>query len=50
MIKVSFPRNVVAGNFDDRDLRAGQQHVLLAGCQVPFALLLRVPPSLKGTR
>jgi hypothetical protein len=31
VIKVSFPRNVVAGNFDARDLRAGRQHVLLAG-------------------
>ena len=35
VIKVSFPRNVVAGSFDDRDLHAGQQHVLLAGLSVP---------------
>jgi len=35
VIKVSFPRNVVAGSFDDRDLHAGQQHVLLAGLTVP---------------
>jgi hypothetical protein len=35
VIKVSFPRNVVAGSFDDRDLHAGQQHVLLAGLRVP---------------
>ena len=35
VIKVSFPRNVVAGSFDDSDLHAGQQHVLLAGLSVP---------------
>jgi hypothetical protein len=35
VIKVSFPRNVVAGSFDDRDLHAGQQHVLLAGLTIP---------------
>jgi hypothetical protein len=35
VIKVSFPRNVVAGSFDDRDLHAGQQHVRLAGLSVP---------------
>jgi hypothetical protein len=50
VIKVSFPRNVVAGSFDDRDLHAGQQHVLLAGLTVPFALHLRVPPSPKGAK
>jgi Domain of unknown function (DUF4387) len=36
VIKVSFPRNVVAGSFDDRDLHAGQQHVLLGGLTVPL--------------
>jgi hypothetical protein len=35
VVKVSFPRHVVGGNFDDRDLHAGQQHVLLAGLTVP---------------
>ena len=35
VIKVSFPRNVVAGSFDDRDLHAGQQHALLVGLGVP---------------
>lgn len=33
-LKVSFPRPVVAGSFYDRDLHAGQQHVLLAGLSV----------------
>ena len=45
VIKVSFPRNFVAGSFDDRDLHAGQQHVLLAGLSVPVVLRLRVSPS-----
>jgi hypothetical protein len=36
VIKVSFPRNAVAGSFDDRDLHAGQQHVLLGGLTVPL--------------
>ena len=48
VIRVSFPRNVVAGSFDDRDLHAGQQHVLLAGLSVPVRLHLRVPPSPMG--
>ena len=34
-VKVSFPRSVIAGSFEDRDLHAGQQHVLLAGLLVP---------------
>lgn len=34
-VKVSFPRSVIAGSFEDRDLHAGQQHVLLAGLVVP---------------
>jgi len=42
VIKVSFPRSVVAGSFDDRDLHAGQQHVLLAGLTVP---LRPAPPA-----
>ncbi len=41
VIKVSFPRSVVAGSFDDRDL-PGQQHVLLAALTVP---LRPAPPA-----
>jgi hypothetical protein len=37
VIKVSFPRNVVAGDFEDRDLHAGQQYVVLAGLATPLA-------------
>jgi Domain of unknown function (DUF4387) len=29
-LKISFPRPVTAGSFEDRDLHAGQQHVPLA--------------------
>ena len=29
-VKISFPRPVTAGSFEDRDLHAGQQHVPLA--------------------
>jgi hypothetical protein len=36
-IKVSFPRRVVAGSFEDTDMHAGQQHV-------PLALLRVVAP------
>jgi hypothetical protein len=36
VIKVSFPRNVVAGDFEDRDLHAGQQYVVLAGLAIPL--------------
>jgi hypothetical protein len=34
-LKVSFPRPVTAGSFEDRDLHAGQQHVPLAGLRLP---------------
>ena len=37
-VKISFPRPVTAGSFEDRDLHAGQQFVPLA------ALLLPDPP------
>jgi Domain of unknown function (DUF4387) len=34
-VKISFPRPVTAGSFEDRDLHAGQQHVPLAGLRIP---------------
>ena len=34
-VKISFPRPVTAGNFEDRDLHAGQQHVPLAHLPLP---------------
>jgi hypothetical protein len=34
-VKISFPRPVTAGSFEDRDLHAGQQHVPLAGLHLP---------------
>jgi hypothetical protein len=34
-VKISFPRPVTAGSFEDRDLHAGQQHVPLAGLPLP---------------
>jgi hypothetical protein len=34
-LKISFPRPVTAGSFEDRDLHAGQQHVPLAGLRLP---------------
>jgi hypothetical protein len=37
VIKISFPRSVPAGSFDDRDQHAGQQYVPLAGLPVPTA-------------
>ena len=33
-IKISFPRLVTAGSFEDRDMHAGQQHVLLAALPI----------------
>lgn len=30
VVKISFPRPVTAGSFEDRDLHAGQQHVPLS--------------------
>jgi Domain of unknown function (DUF4387) len=33
-VKISFPRPVTAGSFEDRDLHAGQQHVPLAGLRL----------------
>ena len=34
-LKISFPRPVTAGSFEDRDLHAGQQHVPLLGVRLP---------------
>jgi hypothetical protein len=34
-LKISFPRPVTAGSFEDRDLHAGQQHVPLASLHIP---------------
>jgi hypothetical protein len=34
-LKISFPRPVTAGSFEDRDLHAGQQYVPLLGVRVP---------------
>jgi hypothetical protein len=33
-VKISFPRPVTSGSFEDRDLHAGQQHVPLAGLRL----------------
>jgi hypothetical protein len=35
VIKISFPRPVPAGSFNDRDQHAGQQHVPLAALRIP---------------
>jgi hypothetical protein len=35
VVKISFPRPVTAGSFEDRDLHAGQQHVPLAAVTLP---------------
>jgi hypothetical protein len=34
-VKISFPRPVVAGSFEDRDLHAGQHHLPLANLPLP---------------
>src|SRR6266436_131370 len=34
-VKISFPRAVTAGSFEDRDLHAGQQYFPLAGLPLP---------------
>ena len=44
-IKVSFPRRITAGDFADRDLHAGQQHVLLAELPVPRRTSGSSPPG-----
>ena len=35
VVKISFPRPVTAGSFQDRDLHGGQQHVPLAAVALP---------------
>jgi hypothetical protein len=35
VVKISFPRPVTAGSFEDRDLHGGQQHVPLAALALP---------------
>jgi hypothetical protein len=35
VVKVSFPRPIVQGSLHDRDMHAGQHHVLLASMVVP---------------
>jgi hypothetical protein len=35
VVKISFPRPVTAGSFEDRDLHGGQQHVPLAALPLP---------------
>jgi hypothetical protein len=37
VVKISFPRPVPAGSFDDRDQHAGQQHVPLAALPITVA-------------
>lgn len=37
-LKISLPRPTVQGSFADRDMHAGQQHVLLAALPVPAAV------------
>jgi hypothetical protein len=36
VIKISFPRAVPSGSFEDRDQHAGQQHVPLASLNLPI--------------
>ncbi len=45
-LKISFPRFVTAGSFEDRDLHAGQQHVPLLGLPIPART--PKPPSPEG--
>ena len=45
-VKISFPRPVTAGSFEDRDLHAGQQHVPLAGLHLPAGA--RTRPAQRG--
>lgn len=35
VIKTSFPRPVVQGSFDDRDMHGGQQHIPLSNLTIP---------------
>jgi Domain of unknown function (DUF4387) len=40
-MKISFPRRVPAGTFEDRDQHAGQQHVPLASLAIPRPHIVR---------
>jgi hypothetical protein len=46
-VKISFPRPVTAGSFQDRDLHAGQQHVPLAALRLPTRT--PAPPAESGS-
>ncbi|MCW2893908.1 MAG: hypothetical protein JWO75_3397 [Actinomycetia bacterium] len=38
VVKISFPRAVTAGSFEDRDLHGGHQHVPLAALPLPAVI------------
>lgn len=46
VIKISFPRSVTAGGFQDRDQHAGQQYLPLA--RLPILRVNRVAPASVG--
>jgi hypothetical protein len=35
VVKISFPRQITAGSFEDRDQHAGQQYLPLSGLALP---------------
>jgi hypothetical protein len=45
VIKISFPRSVPAGSFEDRDQHAGQQYVPLSGLRIPTRPAPAAAPS-----
>jgi hypothetical protein len=45
VIKISFPRSVPAGSFEDRDQHAGQQYVPLARLPIPMRPAPAIAPS-----
>jgi hypothetical protein len=47
-IKISFPRAVTAGSFEDRDQHAGQQHVPLASLAIPSPVAVKSAPRPAG--
>lgn len=47
-MKISFPRRVPAGSFEDRDQHAGQQHVPLASLPIPRPAALNSAPDRLG--
>jgi hypothetical protein len=44
-VKISFPRRVPAGSFEDRDQHAGQQHVPLASLAIPRTATFGTAPG-----